>query len=80
MQPPETKYAKAGDVHIAYQVIGDGPRDLVFVPPAWSHLDLQWEQPACARFLTRLSSFSRAIVFDKRGTGLSDRVNNPPTL
>ena len=71
---PETRYAKSGDVHIAYQVVGDGPRDLVFVPPFVSHIEHYWEEPSLSRFLTRLSSFSRLILFDKRGTGLSDRV------
>jgi pimeloyl-ACP methyl ester carboxylesterase len=73
---PETKYAKSGDVYIAYQVVGDGPRDLVFVPPFVSHVELYWEEPALVRFLSRLASFSRLIVFDKRGTGLSDRVSH----
>ena len=73
---PETKYAKSGDVYIAYQVVGDGPRDLVFVPPFVSHVELYWEEPSLVRFLHRLASFSRLIVFDKRGTGLSDRVSN----
>jgi pimeloyl-ACP methyl ester carboxylesterase len=73
---PETKYAKSGDVYIAYQVVGDGPRDLVFVPPFVSHVELYWEEPSLVRFLNRLASFSRLILFDKRGTGLSDRVAN----
>src|ERR1700720_3236860 len=69
-----THYAKSGDVHIAYQVVGEGPVDLVLIQGCSSHLDYQWEDPALARFLNRLASFSRLIVFDKRGTGLSDRV------
>ena len=73
---PETKYAKSGDVYIAYQVVGDGPRDLVFVPPFVSHVELYWEEPSLVRFLNRLASFSRLILFDKRGTGLSDRVSH----
>jgi class 3 adenylate cyclase len=73
---PETKYAKSGDIHIAYQVVGDGPVDLVFIPGWFSHQDLQWEDPAKARFLRRLAAFARLILFDKRGVGLSDRV--PP--
>jgi pimeloyl-ACP methyl ester carboxylesterase/class 3 adenylate cyclase len=79
---PQTRYAKSGDVHIAYQVIGDGPVDLVFVPGWFSHVENNWEQPEIAYFLTRLASFSRLITFDKRGTGLSDpvAVTNPPTL
>jgi pimeloyl-ACP methyl ester carboxylesterase/class 3 adenylate cyclase len=75
-----TRYAKSGDVHIAYQVLGDGPRDLVAVPGAWSHLDLIWEEPSWARYSKRLASFARVLFFDKRGTGLSDRVSDTPTL
>jgi pimeloyl-ACP methyl ester carboxylesterase len=71
---PETKYARSGEVYIAYQVVGDGPRDLVLIPPFVSHVELYWEEPSLVRFLTRLASFARLIVFDKRGTGLSDRV------
>jgi len=79
---PETKYATSGDVNIAYQVIGDAPLDLVFVMGWVSHLEYFWAEPSFARFLTRLASFSRLILFDKRGTGLSDRVpiNELPTL
>ena len=77
---PVTKYAKSGDVHIAYQVIGDGPTDLVFVPGFVSHVEEWWEEPLCARFFERLAAFSRLILFDKRGTGLSDRVAEVPTL
>ncbi len=79
---PETKYAKSGDVHIAYQVIGEGPVDLVIVPGWITHVELAWEDPAEAAFRNRLASFSRLIVFDKRGTGLSDRVpvNQLPIL
>lgn len=79
MMRPETKYAKSGDIHIAYQVIGDGPLDLVFVMGWISHLDYFWEGPS-APFLTRLAAFSRLILFDKRGTGLSDRVAQLPTI
>ena len=71
---PETKYARSGDYHIAYQVVGNGPVDLVFVPGWVSHIEYQWENPSVARFTERLASFSRLIQFDKRGTGLSDRV------
>ena len=79
---PTTRYAKSGDVHIAYQVVGEGPIDLVLIHGFISHLEYQWEDPALARFLNRLASFSRLIVFDKRGTGLSDRVAESalPTL
>jgi len=78
--PPQTRYAKSGEVNIAYQVIGDGPFDLVFVPGFVSHLDLQWAEPRIARFLDKLASFSRLILFDKRGTGLSDPVAAPAPL
>jgi class 3 adenylate cyclase len=71
---PETRYAKSGDVHIAYQVIGDGPVDLVFVPGWITHVELSWDEPLEAAFRRRLAGFSRLILFDKRGTGLSDRV------
>ena len=79
---PETRYAKSGDVHIAYQVVGEGPIDLVFVPGWITHLELAWEDPLEAAFLRRLASFLRLILFDKRGTGLSDRVpvNELPIL
>jgi len=80
MQQPKTSYAKNGDVNIAYQVVGDGPLDLVFVPGFISHLDLWWSFPETAAFLQRLASFSRLILFDKRGTGLSDPVPGVPTL
>src|SRR5262245_27169380 len=78
--PPETRYAASGIVNIAYQVIGEGPRDLVFVPGFVSNIDVAWEEPHFARFFERLASFSRLILFDKRGTGLSDRVPDMPSL
>ena len=77
---PETRYAKSGDVNIAYQVVGAGPRDLVLVPGWVSNSEVFWEEPGLSRFLRRLASFSRLILFDKRGTGLSDRVTDLPTL
>ncbi len=77
---PETRYARSGDVNVAYQVVGDGPIDLVFVMGWVSHLEYFWTEPSFARFLNRLASFSRLILFDKRGTGLSDRVADLPTL
>jgi pimeloyl-ACP methyl ester carboxylesterase len=75
-------YARSGDVNIAYQVIGEAPIDLVFVMGWVSHLEYFWREPSFARFLLRLASFARLILFDKRGTGLSDRVplNELPTL
>jgi len=77
---PETKYATSGDISIAYQVIGNGPLDLVYVAGWVSHLEYGWEEPSLSRFYQRLASFSRLILFDKRGTGLSDRVAHFPTL
>jgi pimeloyl-ACP methyl ester carboxylesterase/DNA-binding winged helix-turn-helix (wHTH) protein len=79
---PETQYARSGDVNIAYQVVGDAPLDLVFVMGWVSHMEYFWREPSFARFLMRLASFSRLILFDKRGTGLSDRVpiHELPTL
>ena len=79
---PPTNYARSGDVNIAYQVLGDGPLDLVFVMGWVSHLEYFWTEPSFAKFLRRLSTFSRLILFDKRGTGLSDRVplDGLPTL
>jgi class 3 adenylate cyclase len=79
---PKTSYAKSGDVHIAYQTLGNGDRDLILVPGFISHVEHFWEDPGVARFLRRLASFSRLIFFDKRGTGMSDRVPDPelPTL
>src|ERR1043166_1706288 len=76
----EIRYAKAGDVHIAYRVFGQGPVDLVFFPGFISHLDVPWEAPEVARWLTRLSESVRVIMFDKRGTGLSDRGAHPPGM
>jgi pimeloyl-ACP methyl ester carboxylesterase len=82
VERPETRYARSGEYHIAYQVVGQGPPDLVYVPGWISHLDLYWEEPSIAQFLGRLASFSRLIVFDKRGIGLSDPVppENMPNL
>ena len=70
----EVKYARSGEVHIAYRVFGDGPRDLVLIPGTLSHAELYWEFPINQYLLKRLTSFARVIVFDKRGQGLSDRV------
>jgi class 3 adenylate cyclase/pimeloyl-ACP methyl ester carboxylesterase len=82
MMEPKTRYARSADVHIAYQVLGNGDRDLILVPGFVSHVEHFWEDPGVARFLRRLASFSRLIFFDKRGTGLSDRVPDAelPTL
>jgi pimeloyl-ACP methyl ester carboxylesterase len=76
----ETRYALSGDVHIAYQVTGDGPFDLVFVPGFVTHMELQWKMPGFGDFLTSLGSVSRLIRFDKRGTGMSDPVSGAPSL
>jgi class 3 adenylate cyclase len=78
--PPETHYARSGDVSIAYQVHGDGPIDAIVVPPFLSHLDHLWEDPRFARWAERFESFARVISFDKRGTGLSDPITGAPTL
>ncbi len=80
MPAPQTRYAKSGDVNIAYQVLGDGPIDLVYVWGWLSHLDFQWTDPTLAVFLRRLASFSRLIMFDKRGTGLSDPADGAPSF
>lgn len=77
---PETRYARSGETHIAYQVTGNGPVDMVFVQGHVTHLELDWEDHRPARFLDQLASFCRLIRFDKRGTGLSDRVAGLPTL
>ncbi len=80
MSVPVTRYAKSGEVHIAYQVFGNGAIDLVFVPGFISHLENYWDHPDLARWLLRLGSFARVIMFDKRGTGLSDPVPDAPSL
>ena len=78
--PPETRYVRSGDVHIAYQIVGDGPRDLVYVPTWISQFEHLWDEPRIARYFERLASFSRLILFDRRGLGMSDPVINAPTL
>ncbi|TAK47315.1 MAG: alpha/beta fold hydrolase [Xanthobacteraceae bacterium] len=75
MKTPETRYARSGDIRIAYQVVGNGPTDLVFIPGFMSNLELHWEDPGYSHLLHRLAAFTRVIQFDKRGTGLSDRVD-----
>jgi pimeloyl-ACP methyl ester carboxylesterase len=77
---PETRYARSGQVHIAYQVVGDGPIDLIWVPSWISNIDHYWEEPAISRYFNRLASFSRLILFDRRGTGLSDPLPRAATL
>ncbi|MET0304949.1 MAG: adenylate/guanylate cyclase domain-containing protein [Solirubrobacterales bacterium] len=78
--PPQTRYARSGDVGIAYQELGEGELDIVVAYPYLSHLDLMWENPALVRFLRRLGSFARVITFDRRGVGLSDPVDGTTTL
>ncbi|MFL6182889.1 MAG: alpha/beta fold hydrolase, partial [Actinomycetes bacterium] len=81
MQTPVTHYAKAPDgASIAYQVVGDGPVDLVCATGIWSNVEMMWDDRAWGRYLTRLASFSRLILFDMRGVGLSDRGTEPPVL
>jgi class 3 adenylate cyclase len=77
---PATRYARSGDVSIAYQVVGEGPVDLVWIPSMPHHVELNWENPMVARFLRRLASNARVLVFDKRGTGMSDRLAGTETL
>jgi class 3 adenylate cyclase len=71
----ETRYAKTGDIHIAYQVVGDGPVDMVLATEFWHSIEVQWDQPDLAAFLERLASFARLISFDQRGSGVSDPVS-----
>lgn len=80
MQKPGTKYAKSGSLNIAYQVFGEGKIDLVYIPGWVSNIDYMWEDPDFAHLLNGLARFSRVILFDKRGTGLSDRDVGYPTL
>ncbi len=77
---PETRYARSGDLHIAYQVVGEGPIDLVYVPSWISQVEHYWDEPVVAGYFERLASFSRLIMFDRRGSGLSDPVPSAPTL
>ena len=79
-QPPRTRYALSDDAHIAYQVFGEGDLDLVFVPGFVSNIEHYWEMPQVPDVLERLGSFARVVMFDKRGTGLSDPVAGPPPL
>ncbi len=77
---PVTRYAKSGDVHIAYQVVGEGPVNLVLAPPFISNVEHWWDEPDVARWLLRLAGYARLVMFDKRGTGMSDRVGELPGL
>ena len=78
--PPQTHYAKGHEGDVAYQVVGDGPMDLVMVPGWFSHIDMQWDDPQRRAFIGELVSFARVILYDKRGTGLSDPVDGVPTV
>jgi pimeloyl-ACP methyl ester carboxylesterase len=80
MDLPDIRYARSGEISIAYQVVGEGPIDLVVVPGFISNLDFEWSEPRIADFRRRLARFTRLILFDKRGTGLSDQVHGIPTL
>ena len=77
---PETRYAQSGDVSIAYQVMGNGPIDIILVPGVFSHIEFQHEMTGFTAFLRRLSTYARVVTFDKRGQGLSDRISGAPTL
>ena len=77
---PDTHYAKGPNGDVAYQVVGDGPIDLVIVPGWISHLDMQWELGLWRAYIGELASFARVILYDKRGTGLSDPVDGVPTI
>ncbi len=80
MNTPQTRYAKSGQVHIAYQVFGDGPVDIVMAPGFVSHIENYWTEPRFARWLERLGQGCRVVIFDKRGTGLSDSVHDLPAM
>jgi pimeloyl-ACP methyl ester carboxylesterase len=71
---PATRYARSGDLQIAYQVVGEGPLDIVMVPTYLSNIEMYWDLPFVSRFYERLSSFSRLILFDRRGCGMSDGI------
>ena len=77
---PPTQYARSGELSIAYQVVGDGPTDLVIVPGFYSHVEMAWENPSMVRIIERLAGFARVILWDKPGSGLSDPVDEPRTL
>ena len=77
---PDGQYARSGDINIAYTVFGEGASNLIWVPGFISQVEHWWEEPNQVRWLQRLSSFARVVMFDKRGTGLSDRFSEPPTM
>jgi pimeloyl-ACP methyl ester carboxylesterase len=76
----DVRFARSGDVHVAYHVVGEGPVDLVYAQGAYTHLEIEWELPAFRRYCERLAEFTRLILFDKRGMGMSDRVPGATTL
>src|SRR5581483_8456088 len=78
LMAPKTQYTRSGDLYIAYQVVGEGPIDLLYVPSWISQVEHYWDEPSVARYFERLASFSRLILFDRRGTGLSDPVPDAP--
>ena len=80
MAVPTTRYAKSEGIHVAYQEFGDGPVNLVFVPGFVSHIEHYWTHPSAVRWLDRLGSFAQVVMFDKCGTGLSDRVADLPAM
>jgi class 3 adenylate cyclase len=80
MDPPQTRYAKNGDIHLAYQVAGDGPLDILYVPTWLQQMEALWEEPAIAGFFERITRFARLIMFDRRGSGMSDPLDGAPTL
>src|SRR3954451_19079595 len=77
---PDTRYARSGEAAIAYQVVGEGPRDIVYLPTWISHVEYMWEEPSVRRFFEAIMSFARLIVFDRRGSGLSDPLVGTPSL
>jgi pimeloyl-ACP methyl ester carboxylesterase len=77
---PEIRYAKSGDVHIAYQVFGNGPGTIIIIPGFISHIEHSWDSPDQARWLNHLARRAQVVIFDKRGTGLSDRLGQLPNL
>src|SRR5215216_2643851 len=79
--PPRTRYTRARDgVAIAYQVLGEGPQDVVFIPQTFSAVEALWEHPTVARFFERVATLGRLILYDRRSTGMSDRSGRPATL
>src|SRR5262245_28740831 len=80
MEAPPVRYARNGNVHIAYTVVGNGAIDLVYAPGIWTNCEIVWEEPRWARYLHRIACFSRLIMFDMRGLGLSDRGHEPPVV